>query len=99
MIVVTGTLEMETEDSVRMQRASTAVAQATRLEPGCLTYAFWQSVEHPTVYRVYEEWQDKAALQAHFQTPHMATFRAELAEIGLLRRHVVCIEPAEITEL
>ena len=48
---------------------------ATREEPGCLHYRFYQDIEDENAIFVYERWTDGAALQAHMNTPHMAEYR------------------------
>lgn len=51
---------------------------ASNAEAGCIAYAFTQDVVDPTVLHIVEKWQDEAALLAHFATPHMAAFQAEI---------------------
>lgn len=55
---------------------------SSRKETGCIDYAYSIDLIDPNVLRIIERWQDKAALISHFQEPHMAVFRAALAEIG-----------------
>jgi quinol monooxygenase YgiN len=88
MIVVSGTNEVAAKDAERAIEAAIALARETRKEPGCRYYAFYQDIESPGVFRVFEEWEDDAALKAHFQTPHMAAFRKVLSEVGVLNRDV-----------
>jgi quinol monooxygenase YgiN len=88
MIVVSGTNEVAAADAPRAVEAAIALARETRKEPGCRYYAFYQDIESPGVFRVFEEWDDDAALKAHFETPHMAAFRAVLGELGVLNRDV-----------
>ena len=88
MIVVSGTNEVAAKDAERAIEAAIPLAKETRKEPGCRFYSFYQDIESPGVFRVFEEWDDDAALKAHFQTPHMAAFRAVLGEIGVLNRDV-----------
>lgn len=57
---------------------------ATVNEPGCLTYEFSRVLGHASRFRVYEEWQDQAALEADFATPHMAASLAVLGEVRVI---------------
>jgi quinol monooxygenase YgiN/quercetin dioxygenase-like cupin family protein len=41
----------------------------TRAEDGAITYDLYQSVEHPDEFLRHEVWRDRAALEAHKQTP------------------------------
>jgi len=88
MIVVSGVIEVAEKDQAPAIAAATIVAAETRKEPGCRFYAFYQDIESPGVFRVFEEWDDDGALKAHFETPHMAAFRGALGEVGILRRDV-----------
>ena len=45
--------------------------EPTHAEPGCIRYEMWQNRENPAEFTFVEEWADDAALDAHFQTPHM----------------------------
>ena len=86
MLIVTGVVEVNEAGVQRAVEAAQQVVEATLKEPGCLAYEFSQVLGHTNRFRVYEEWQDQAALEAHFTTPHIATFRAELAEVGVISR-------------
>jgi len=36
-----------------------------RKEPGCTQFEFYQSVEHPDMFILHEEWENEDALDAH----------------------------------
>ena len=46
------------------------LVEATRKEPGCLSYQFLQNQSDPTDFASVEEWESAAAEQAHFSTAH-----------------------------
>ena len=46
-----------------------------RDEPGCLRFNVLQDEKDENVYYFYEVFKDRAALEAHFKTPHYATWR------------------------
>ncbi|GGH17822.1 Quinol monooxygenase YgiN [Cribrihabitans marinus] len=99
MLIVTGTIELD-EDSVAPAReAARVMMEETRREDGCLTYEFAQVIGTETRFRIYEEWRDRAALEAHFATPHMATFRAALAGLNVVSRRLVTISDGRIEPL
>jgi quinol monooxygenase YgiN len=87
-LVVIGALEVHPDDVPAMAELTAAMAAATRQEPGCLHYAFGHDVEQAGCFRLSERWRDAAALDAHFATPHMATFRRGLGGLRLVRRAV-----------
>ncbi len=60
-----------------------AMILASREEEGCVEYAYSLDIIDNSVMRVIERWKDMDALEFHFATPHMATFRAALAELAL----------------
>ena len=49
----------------------------TRAEPGCLSFEVTQSGD-PMIWRVAERFADRAAFDAHLETPHLAAFRDSL---------------------
>ena len=83
MLIVTGTVEVAPEGVEIAAKAAQLMVAETVKESGCLVYEFSQILGHANVFRVYEEWQDQAALEAHFATPHMAVFQGVLAEVGV----------------
>jgi quinol monooxygenase YgiN len=95
MLVVTGIIEVS-EDSMDAAKALAGpMGTASRAEPGCHAYAFYQDVEEPTRIRIYEEWTDQAALDAHFQMPHMAVFAEGLGKLTVKSMDVVKFERGE----
>ena len=67
---------------------------ASRAEDGCLTYSYAVDVQDPGLVRVFEIWRDQTALDAHFQAPHMATWRAAGVEFGVSDRQLSLYEVA-----
>jgi quinol monooxygenase YgiN len=57
----------------------TVCAAASRDEPGCLDYVVCADPEHDGRVVVFERWAAEEGLVAHFQTPHIAEFRAAVA--------------------
>lgn len=99
MIIVTGTMEVP-EEHIEKARENFRLAEAaTASERGCITYKFFQSVEQPTLFRVYEEWEDKDALKEHAGHANMAAHRERMAPLGLTNRQIKMIEPDRIRDL
>lgn len=88
MIIVAGYIEVEAAKAEEGEALARAMMAETRKEAGCVIYDITRSVERPTRYHVYEEWESLAALEAHFQAPHMAAFREGLGRIGVVERKV-----------
>jgi quinol monooxygenase YgiN len=47
----------------------------SRAESGCLEYSLHESIADPTLYVIYQVWDNEAALVAHSSAPHTAGFR------------------------
>ena len=99
MIVISGVIEMGEKSVDAAIEAASIMAAATREEDGCLAYAFYQDVENPCRFRVFEEWRDADALARHFEAPHMATFRAALAGLEITRREIKKYSVSEVGAL
>lgn len=69
-----------------LDSARNAIAEmcaASNAEDGCHSYAFAQDVCDPSILHIVEKWEDDAALVAHFQTPHMATFQKAISDLNV----------------
>ncbi|MCG6857277.1 MAG: antibiotic biosynthesis monooxygenase [Salaquimonas sp.] len=99
MLIVTGITEVHADDIEKVLPAAAAMAAATRAEDGCITYAFYQDIENPGRFRVYEEWRDQAALDAHFRSPHMAEFGSAMQAARILGRDIVKYEAGSAEKL
>lgn len=55
----------------RMQQDLLSLLTPTRAESGCITFDLLKDTTDPTVFVLYENWKDQAALEAHFQQPYV----------------------------
>lgn len=94
MILVVGTFRLPLENRAAALEAMARVTEATRAEAGCLSYAYAEDLLEPGLYRVSEAWTDRAALAAHFQTPHMEQWKRERTGFGLTDRDMKAYEVA-----
>jgi quinol monooxygenase YgiN len=74
MIIVSGSMRINPDARQLAIDAGSEMMAATRSEPGNRVYSFAFSFDDPALVRVYEEWDDQAALDAHMSSAHMATF-------------------------
>ena len=58
------------EKAAEAERTLIELRDTSRAEPGCLTFDVSRSVEDDTVFVLYEEWNDPAALDVHYATEH-----------------------------
>jgi len=77
----------------------TAMMAASRVEDGCLDYGYAEDVGEPGLVHVFERWRDQAALDAHFQTPHMAAWRTAWPSFGVSDRRLFAYEVASETAI
>jgi quinol monooxygenase YgiN len=80
MVIVEVSSKVHPEKRAMALEAMRVMGEATRQEPGCLHYRFYQDIENENAFFVYERWTDAAALEAHGNTPHMAEFRKAISE-------------------
>lgn len=94
-ILVVGTIRVPPETLDQARPAMQAMMTASRAEDGCLSYAYSQDLLDPGLIRVTEAWRDRAALAAHFQTPHLAAWRAVFPQFSITDRDLVLYEAGE----
>lgn len=99
MIVVSGTFRLGASSVDAAKAAMIDMVAETLKEEGCITYHFYQSIEEPTVIRVFEEWETTDHLKAHGASDHMKVFRAKLADLEMLERDVKMYETGRIVQL
>ncbi len=56
---------------------------ATLGETGCLEYQAYVDRKNTGTFFIFEKWQDQAALDADFVSPHMAEFGVALGALGI----------------
>ena len=87
MIIISAVLEFGSEaERDAAARGSADLQRATREEePGCLAYCFGIDPVEPTRIQVFEQWEDAAALDAHFVHPNYTNMRTFLHGAGLVQ--------------
>ena len=74
MVIVTGTVTARPETLDEMLAAALEHVRRSRTEPGCLQHGVSIDAEDPLTLVFYEEWEDRAALEAHFQVAGSLAF-------------------------
>ena len=74
MLTFTATLTVKAGQEAKFERIMRAAVPKVREEPGNRAYVFHCSTDNPRVFMFYEEYEDRAALDAH---------RAHLKEMGI----------------
>ena len=92
MIVVTGRVVVKDGALNGLLPAMKTMVAASRDESGCLEYAYGPDLGDPDAFLVLEKWESWAALDAHFETPHLKAWRAALTGAGLVSRDLVAAD-------
>ena len=57
-----------------MRDALITLERATRAEPGCVAFTFFQAVDDAETFLLIEDFADQAALDTHMALPHTRAF-------------------------
>ena len=93
-LIVAGTVRVRPANLDGLRPHMAAMLAASRAEDGCFDYNYAEDVTEPGLIHVFERWRDQAALDAHFQTPHMAAWRAVWPSFGVSERKLFAYEVA-----
>jgi quinol monooxygenase YgiN len=86
MILIEGTVRLPPTNLIAARPAMEQMIRASRAEAGCLEYAYSIDLMDPGVIRVTERWESRAALDAHFKSAHMSTWRSYFPILGISDR-------------
>ena len=83
MISFTVRMRFAQEDRAEIAEILEALTQATRQEPGCMSFIPHWVQGDPCTALIYEQYKDEAALQAHRESPHFQEYAVKaLKDIG-----------------
>jgi quinol monooxygenase YgiN len=80
-VSVIAVLKAKPERVAEFREQAAAMEAASRAEPGCLAYRNYVDPADPANWVVVEEWADRAALDAHLGSAHLAQSLARTAEL------------------
>lgn len=95
MIIVTGTFRVAPSMMEVVRGAMEPMITASRAEEGCIEYAYAFDVLDKGLVRVSEKWRDRAALEAHFRTAHIAEWRAQFSALAISERDLFAHETVD----
>ena len=75
MIQINGTIRLGRSIDAATRKAIVEMVRASRAEDGCIDYAFASDLADPDTLILFERWRDRAALDAHGKSDHMAAFQ------------------------
>jgi quinol monooxygenase YgiN len=94
VILVIGRVRCEAEKRDEMIPLLEKMQNDSRKEDGCIRYGFFSAVEDENSFVAVEEWEDRAALDKHFEQEHLREFGRNLLEIVSGRPEVAIHEIA-----
>lgn len=92
MILVTGTIRIPAANLADAIPAMRQMIEHSRGEAGCIEYSYAHDMLDPDLIRITELWSSSEALDAHFRTPHLASWRKRWPELGITDRNLVLHE-------
>lgn len=81
MIIVHGTIPIRPDCREQALKLARGMTEATRSEPGCISYDFYIGLSDPNTLMLFQEWESLEALARHFQTNHMEEFLRALPTV------------------
>lgn len=86
MLILAGTIRIGAGLRAAALAPMAAMIEATREEPGCLSYSFAFDALDDHLVRIFEVFRDEAALAEHRASAHMAAWRASWPSAGISGR-------------
>ncbi len=99
MLVIAGLIRMDPAKIGEARAAAVVMMEATRKEEGCHAYDFSADLEDDGVFHVFEHWESQQALDAHFETPHMADFQKAMPGFGIQEMSIKRYEVSKVGPL
>ena len=88
MLLIVGTIRLSPENLTRARSAMADMVSASRAEEGCVEYSYAEDVLESGLIHVKELWRDRLALDRHFASDHIQTWRAAWPELGIGERNL-----------
>jgi quinol monooxygenase YgiN len=82
MIIVTGEILAKPETLDALIAVCTAHSRRSRAEPGCVSHDSFIDTENPLRIFFFEQWSDRASLEAHFAVPESNAFMREVRALS-----------------
>jgi quinol monooxygenase YgiN len=95
MLLITGTFRIGPDKLLEARPVMEAMILASSGEDGCLGYAYAVDLLDGGLVHVVEHWRDRAALDAHFASAHIARWRATWPTLGITGRDLTLHEVSD----
>ena len=81
MYTIIGTVTARPETRDELHKLLMAQVAPTRAEAGCINYDYHVDAADPCAFVFYENWINKAALDAHLAMPHLQPLFSQLGRL------------------
>lgn len=96
MILVTGSFIAKEGHLAEALELSLDHVRRSRLEPGCISHGVQQDAENPSRLVFFEEWADRAALEAHFAVPSSRAFVKAISQLAMAKPEMAIYEAEKV---
>jgi quinol monooxygenase YgiN len=80
MLIALGDIYAQIPSRERVREVMRSTQARIRDEPGCISYSFAETLDDPGHFVVIQQWQDQAALDAHYRSHAFADYQREIGE-------------------
>jgi quinol monooxygenase YgiN len=91
-ILIVGTLRLPPGSLDTARAAMREMITASRSEEGCIEYTYSDDAMEPALIHVKEIWESREALQIHFQSSHLRTWRSTWGALLISDRKLALYE-------
>jgi quinol monooxygenase YgiN len=95
MLIIVGTFRLPPENLASARSSMRTMVELSRREAGCLQYDYAEDVFDPGLIHVTERWADRQALEAHFASEHIRTWRNSWSNHAIGDRNLVLFETGD----
>jgi quinol monooxygenase YgiN len=81
MIIALGDVYAQIQRRREVVEVMRATQAQVREQPGCVSYAFAETLEDPGHVVVVQQWRDQAALDAHYRSEAFARYQARIGAL------------------
>ncbi|MGB7408552.1 MAG: putative quinol monooxygenase [Pontixanthobacter sp.] len=99
MLILIGTVRLPAENVHEARFVMQEMIEASQAEDGCKSYSYAEDVIEPGLIRIAEVWRDREALNTHFQSDHLAEWRANWDRLGIHDRDLQLYEVGNVEQL
>jgi quinol monooxygenase YgiN len=80
MIIALGDIYAQIPRREQVRELMRATQERVREQPGCIYYAFAETLDDPGHFVVAQQWRDQAALGEHYRSEAFAEYQAQISE-------------------